>query len=62
MLAPTASVLRALREAYAVAISNTMYFSLAVAAMALVVAGGVEWLNVKVVARERKEGLVGGEG
>ncbi len=55
-------MLRALREAYAVAISNTMYFSLAVAAMALVVAGGVEWLNVKVVARERKEGLVGGEG
>ena len=32
-----------------------MYFSLAVAAMALGVACGVEWLNVKVEARKRRE-------
>lgn len=38
-------MLRALREAYAVAIQYTMYSNLAVAVLALRMAGGVEWLN-----------------
>lgn len=54
------SVLEALRTAYAKSFSNTMYFSLAIACLAVPTACAMEWLNVKKVAAERQlAGLTG---
>lgn len=54
-LAKTPSILRALQDAYAVAIQRTMYFSLAAACVALPFALGMQWLNVKKVAKRQAE-------
>ena len=54
LLTKSPAVLAALRKAYSASVSKTMYFSLAVAGVALMVAFGMEWLNVKKVAAKRK--------
>ncbi|KAH6669840.1 efflux pump antibiotic resistance protein [Halenospora varia] len=55
LLAETPAVLRALQDAYASAISRTMYFSLATACVALPFACGMQWLNVQKVAKQKAE-------
>jgi len=63
LLAKTPAILRALRDAYSEAIQRTMYFSLATACVALPFALGMQWLNVKKVAKEKeKEKVQGSEG
>ena len=54
-LARTPTILRALQDAYATAIRFTMYFSLATACLSLPFALGMQWLNVKKVAKKQNE-------
>ncbi|PQE02873.1 efflux pump antibiotic resistance protein [Rutstroemia sp. NJR-2017a BBW] len=51
----SSTVLVALRDAYADAIQDTMYYALATACVALPFACGMQWLNIKKVAEERRE-------
>lgn len=51
---PSYTVLVALRKAYADAIRNTTLFVLAAAVAALPFACGMQWLNIKKVAEERR--------
>lgn len=45
--------LRLLRTSYSQAVTDTMYLSLAAAAIALPFASAMEWKNVKTVSKER---------
>ena len=45
-------VLEALREVYACSVDNPLMFSLVAACVAVPIAAGMDWLNVKVVAKE----------
>ena len=51
----------ALRAVWCHAIVRTMYLSLACAAAAIPFACGMEWLNTKVVARQRRDEKVATE-
>lgn len=57
-LAPSPQSLNALRDAYASAIWRTLVFALVAACVALPFALGMERLNVKVVAKRRRDDVV----
>lgn len=52
-LAPNSETLQVLREAYAAAVHDVFVYALVAACMALIFTGGMEWLNLKVVAEQR---------
>ncbi|KAL1961855.1 hypothetical protein VTN77DRAFT_979 [Rasamsonia byssochlamydoides] len=54
-LTSSPTTLRALQDAYALAIQSVMYFSLATACAALPFAVGMQWLNVKTVAAQKEK-------
>lgn len=54
-LAPDASVLQDLRDAYAGALRGTFVLALVGTCLALPFAASMQWLNVKRIAEERRE-------
>lgn len=54
-LAPNATVLRQLREAYAESLKGTYMLALAGTCVALPFAAGMQWLNIKKIAEERRK-------
>lgn len=54
-IAPSIEVLQALREAYAEALRPTFVLALVGTCLALPCAAGMQWLNIKDVAKERVE-------
>ena len=52
-VASTSEILQVLREAYAAAVHDVFVYALVAACMALIFTGGMEWLNLKVVAEQR---------
>lgn len=48
------SILRAVRQAYTIAVDHTLFYSLAVACVAIPLGAAMEIKNVKQVAQQRK--------
>ena len=53
--ATNSTVLRALQVSYSNAVTDTLYLALATVCLALFFACGMEWKNIKKVAKERKK-------
>ncbi|KAL8704960.1 MAG: hypothetical protein Q9201_001906 [Fulgogasparrea decipioides] len=54
-LTTSSSLLRGLRQAYAIAISHVCIFLVAIICISIPTALGMEWLNIKEVSRKREE-------
>lgn len=52
-LAKSPAVLHALRNAYSLAVRDTMYYSLAAVCVTIPFAFGMQWLNIKKAARNK---------
>jgi hypothetical protein len=59
-IAPDGAVLKSLREAYAEALRGSFLLALVGICLALPFAAGMQWLNIKRVAEERKENAIEG--
>ena len=54
-LATSPIVLRALREAYVIAISHIFIFATVIVCVSIPMACGMQWLNVKTISKERED-------
>ena len=55
-LTSSPSILQALRQGYAKAITNIFIFATAIVCISVPLASGMEWLNLKKISKDREQG------